>query len=88
MPMPSSFRDREQAKFKQTQSGDTSTRVSPVDSGSLLEGFVFNDVQVTYPSGVIENYAYYLGASLVTTVEVTYTDASKKDLLRIRRIDA
>lgn len=55
-------------------------------STSLLSGLDFDDVQTTFPSAVIENYEYFLATVSQANVEVTYTDATKKNVLRARRI--
>ena len=52
----------------------------------LLRGVEFDDVQVTYPNSVTENYYFYLSTVLQKTIEVTYVNASKETLLRARVI--
>ena len=88
MTMPSSFRDRDQAKFKETQDGETSVRVSQSDSGNILEGLKFDYVSAAYPNNTTEIYTYRDGGSIgpiVATVTVVYTNSSKNQLLNVTR---
>jgi len=71
----------------QVNNDDVDTANSlPVSDLGLLSNVNYDDVQVTYPTSLIENYSYYLSAGLVATVEITYQDTAKKILLRARRI--
>lgn len=55
-------------------------------TGSLLNGVEFDDIQTTYPSTTVEIYAYSLQGTLQATVEVTYSDSTKLNLVRARRV--
>lgn len=81
--MHKSAEDREYNKFRDGQGGEVVAVT--IDQG-VLSGVSYDDIQVTYPNSTTENYLYYLSASLQATVQVTYTSASKSDLLRVRRI--
>lgn len=74
------------AVFKKTAREEIAIRVSGQDTGELLEGISYDDIQATYPSATIENYSYYLNEVLQATIEVTYSNASKEVLLRARKI--
>jgi hypothetical protein len=54
--------------------------------GSMLANVQFDEIQVAYPSSTIERYAYYFSSTLSTTIEVTYADATKRVLTRVRKI--
>lgn len=78
MTMSSYKMQREQDKFAETTDGKTSIRVSTI--GDLLSGINYDSVKPTYPDTVTEIYSYYKGGltgTLVATVTVVYTDASK-----------
>lgn len=75
----------ETALYEHDSNNKPLMRVSIGKSG-LLEGVQYNDIRVTYPSGSIENYSYYLNDVLKATIEITYTNSSKSVLLRARRI--
>lgn len=64
-------------------SGDTSFRVV---TGELVLGVDYDKIDVTYPSGTVEEYAYSLGGTLVTTIRVTYLTAAKRDLLSVEEV--
>lgn len=81
--MHKSVEDREFNKFRDGQGGEVVAVT--IDQG-VLSGVSYDDIQVTYPNSTTENYLYYLSASLQATIQVTYTNASKSDLLRVRRI--
>ena len=48
--------------------------ITTIDS---LSPYVYDNIVVTYPSGSVEAYAYFLGATGKGTLTVTYTDATK-----------
>jgi hypothetical protein len=54
--------------------------------GSLLSNIQFDEIQVVYPTSTTEQYAYYLTSTLATTIEITYSDATKRVLTRVRKI--
>lgn len=78
--------DREYAKYRDAGNGQTKVAVTNEGDTGLLEGIQYDDIQATYPNSTTENYAYYLDAVLVATIEVTYTNPTKSVLLRARRI--
>lgn len=41
----------------------------------------FDSFFVTYPSGTVEIYTYKVGPTTVATLTLTYTDATKSDIL-------
>lgn len=54
-----------------------------VDVGGLLGGITYDYVGVTYPTATTEAYAFRLGGSggtLLATITLTYTDATKANL--------
>lgn len=86
--MPSSFRDRDQAKFEETVSGETAVRIKPHDSGNILEGLSFDYVAATYPVNTTEVYTYKRGGAagtIVATVTLVYTTSSKHTLVSVTR---
>lgn len=53
-------------------------------SGTLLDGIVFDSFFATFPSSTVEVYEYYQGGlagTVVATVTITYTDATKTSVL-------
>jgi uncharacterized iron-regulated membrane protein len=77
MALPLSQRDREYVNFVDNGDGTTSRLVQINGLGSLLEGLVFDAVEATYPSSVVEVYSYKQSGTLVATITVTYTNPSK-----------
>lgn len=55
------------------------------------DGFFFGDdnvgrrIEVAYPSAAVETYSYYQSATLLYVITVTYTDATKANLLTVER---
>jgi hypothetical protein len=78
------IRDLEKGKFR--ESSDGTIKVATTLEDGLLAGVKYDDVQATEPTSLTENYLYYLNATLVATVEVTYTTSAKTKFLRARRI--
>lgn len=62
------------------------TALRTFGGGNFLSGIEFDDIQVTYPETNIENFAYFKDSELQLTIEVTYADATKKLLTRVRTI--
>lgn len=54
--------------------------------GNILSDISFDDVQTTYPTTNTELHQYYLATVLQGSIEVTYADATKKQLIRFRRV--
>jgi hypothetical protein len=87
MALSTNINSLEKAKFR--DAGDESrSRVAVVQEGDtgLIQGIEYDDIQVEYPSALIENYLYYKEAVLQATIEITYQDSAKKILLRARRV--
>lgn len=84
--MKDSVRDREFDKFRSSENNLSKVAVTMEGDSGLLQGIEYNDIQVTYPTNETELYSYYLGATLKAQIEVTYTNLSKQDLLRVRRL--
>lgn len=80
MALSPNINSREFAKFRE---GD---RVAVTLENGILAGLQYDDIQATYPNATTENYSYYLAGQIVATIEVTYSNSNKKDLLRARRI--
>ena len=80
--MSDTYRQREQDKFQETQAGETSVRVTPVDAG-LVAGKDYNSISVGYPNDTTETYTYSLDASQVAVVTVTYVDNTKCEILTV-----
>lgn len=81
MALPNSRTDREYKKFVETDDGNTAIRTISV--GSLLDGFVYDSVVASYPAGDTEVFEFKTGGvsgTLVATVTVTYTDATKESI--------
>jgi hypothetical protein len=61
---------------------------NPIKIGGLLSGLTFDSISVTYDSAIQETYRYYTGGiagTLVATLTVIYTDATKNFLNTIER---
>lgn len=54
-------------------------------TGTFLSGQLGNNIQVAYPSSSTETYSFYEGVTLLYTLTVTYTDASKASLSSVER---
>ena len=80
--------DKEFQKFEELASGELAVRVTQGESGSLLEGITFDYIAATYPTTSSEVYTYRNGGSggtVVATVTVTYSDATKETLTSVER---
>jgi hypothetical protein len=86
MALPNNIIDREKAKFRETDDGQTKVAVSMEGDSGLLEGVSYDDIQAEFATSTITNYKYYKDAVLVATVQVTFTNSSKSDVLRVRRL--
>lgn len=86
MPMPSSFRDRDQAKFRDAIGDKSKVAVTIEGDTGLLENIQYDDIQATYPTSTTEVYSYYLGSVLQASIEVSYTNSSKNIFVRARRL--
>ena len=76
-----SVKDKENNKFNSR--GEV--RVSS-SGGGLIGDIVFDDAQVVIMTSLIDNVNYYLAATLIATVELTYSDTTKNNVIRSRRI--
>ena len=87
MALSPNINSREMAKFRDGGS-ETLSRVAVTTEGDtgLIQGIEYDDIQVTYPTTLTENYAYYLDTVLQATIEITYSDTAKRVLTRARRI--
>lgn len=88
MALSSSTLDRERDKFSEGDNGETIVNVKPFSVGSLLEGLSFDYIAVAYPNTTTETYTYRNGGAsgtIVATITVTYTDATKEQLTSIAR---
>lgn len=79
MSLPNNLKDREFQKFQADANGDTAVNVllGAGALGSLLQGVEYDTIEATYPSAVVEVYAYKKLTVLQATITVTYTDATK-----------
>ena len=80
--------DKEFQKFKELASGEVAVRVTQGGSGTLLEGVTYDYIAATYPTTSSEVYTYRNGGSggtVVATVTVTYSDATKETLTSVER---
>ena len=84
--MKDNVKDREFDKFRSSPNNLSKIAVSVEGDSGLLQGVEYNDIQVTYPTNETENYTYYYGAAIQAVIEVTYTNLSKQELLRVRRL--
>jgi len=86
MTIPCSVKDLELKKFVESppDSSDTAVRVKiSGGSGSLISGIEYDSISVTYPNALTEIFSYYINGltgTLVATVTVGYTDATKEDI--------
>lgn len=77
--------DRERDKFR-NKNGQTVVATTLEGDTGILQGVQYDDVQAAYPDSTTETYSYYLNTVLQATVEITYTDSTKKTLSRARRV--
>ena len=94
MALPGTIDDREYQKFEENASdGGTDVRVtlkSPIEvetnpGGNILSGIEYDEVQASYPTATTEKYEYYEASSLVATVDITYTDSTKRFITSVIR---
>jgi len=81
-----SIRDREFDKFRGSANDLSKVAVSIEGDTGLIEGISYDDIQVTYPTNETEVYSYYKSTVLQAQIEVTYTNISKLELSRVRRL--
>lgn len=87
--MPSSFRDREYKKFR-----DSDTGTSVAITGSRNDGVVsvdtagvqWDEIITTFPSAIIELFTYKYLSVIVQTVTVTYESAAKKTVISVVKV--
>jgi hypothetical protein len=82
MTLSTSVRDREKNKFFETTDGETAVRVG-LFSGPPSKQVDYDAISVNYPNATTETFSYYQGGlagTLVLTVTVVYTDATKEDI--------
>jgi len=84
--MKDNVKDREFDKFRSSPNNLSKIAVSVEGDSGLLQGIEYNDIQVTYPTNETENYTYYYDTVIQAVIEVTYTNLSKQELLRVRRL--
>jgi len=90
MTLSTDIRDNESKKLR--DGGVNGTRVavsleeSTGDINGLLSGVKYNDIQATYPTGSTELYTYLFDSTIVAQIEITYTNSSKTNFLRARRV--
>lgn len=84
--MKDNVKDREFDKFRSSPNNLSKVAVSVEGDSGLLQGVEYNDIQVTYPTNETENYTYYYDTVIQAVIEVTYTNLSKQELLRVRRL--
>jgi hypothetical protein len=83
MTLPIHRTDREHKKFFETGDGKVGVRTG--GSGTMLDGIVFDEIQAAYPTSTTEIYTYSLDGSQVAIVTVTYSNASKNQVLSVVR---
>lgn len=82
MPFSDSIIDREFAKFKQTNAGDTAVRtIIDQDSINGLKIPYHDEGTVTYPSANQEVYTFKLATVTVGVLTLNYTSSTKEFLL-------
>lgn len=84
--MKSNIDERWYDAFREASLGKSKIATTTEGDSGLLQGIEYNDIQVAYPTNETEVYSYYLDATLKAQIEVTYTNLSKQELLRVRRI--
>ena len=57
-----------------------------VKSPALVFGTDFDDVVYTNPTATTREIELFLGASSIATYEITYTDATRCEIQRIRKL--
>lgn len=76
----------ENEKFATNSDGKTIVRVEDESLGGLLRGVIYDAVSVAYPLATTEVYSFFnggLGGTLVATITLVYTNASKSDLTSV-----
>ena len=84
--MKDNVKDREFDKFRSSSNNLAKVAVTLEGDTGLVEGISYDDIQVTYPTNETEVYSYYKSAVLQAQIEVTYTNISKLELSRVRRL--
>ena len=80
------IKDREYRKFLEAPDGEPAVRIG--GSGTIISGVEYDSLSASYPTSTTEIYTYYQGGlsgTLVATVTVTYTTASKNEIVSVVR---
>ena len=72
--------------LKVTGSAFDSESTNAAGFSDLLGGIEYDDIQASYPNSTTELYDYFNLGVHQTQIEVTYTNSTKKYLLRARRL--
>lgn len=88
MAMPKNHNQRDFLSYAELPDGTVARKVhDPLGaSGSILAGVAYDSMQASYPSSTTEVYTYYLDGAVVSTVTVSYSSASKHEILSIVRV--
>lgn len=82
--MKNEIKDLEKNKFR--PGGDGKSKIAITNEDGILSGITFDKVSASRPSPEIIVYSYYFKNELVAQVEVSYTDATKKEFVEAKRI--
>jgi len=86
MTIPCGINTLNQHKFFDNGNDQPAVRVG--GTGSIIQGLIFDAIEVSYPSSTVEVFEYYeggLAGTLLATVTVTYATASKNDVTSVVR---
>lgn len=54
--------------------------------GTLIGPVVYDDIQINYTNPTTETYSYFSVGTLMSTVVITYSDSTKKNIIRAQRV--
>ena len=86
MALEDNIADRELDKFETTEDDLTAVRIK--DFSGLFNGIVYDFIDIQQTSATIETFVFKTGGSggtIVTTITIVYTDATKNDLDTVTR---
>lgn len=86
MSISTDVRDNEAKKFRDGSLGPQVAVTTEGDVNGLLSGVQYDDIQATFPTSTTELYTYLKQTITVAQVEVTYSDSTKKTLIRARKL--
>lgn len=83
--MPLTTKPPTKLDYEQAIQGSYNDVNSTLSVDGFLTGKVGHRIERTTPSGTVEVYSFYDGATLLYAITITYTDVTKQDISIVER---